>query len=434
MKRAARMAIIVYIFGLAVFSTAVFAAPADTNYDESKVPAYALPDPLLTLDGQKVADAKTWQEKRRPEVLELFRKHIYGRSPARPEQISAHVKEIDKTVFGGKGTRKQVTIHLANGAKHVDLDLLLYLPNNVKGPVPVFLGLNFMGNHSIAADPAIFLSKTKWFRNKEESGYANNRATEKSRGSSAGRWPLEMILDRGFGLATVYYGDIDPDYHDGFKNGVHGLFESGDQKRPDDAWGTISAWAWGLSRVMDYFETDEDIDRLRVVVFGHSRLGKTALWAGAQDPRFAIVISNNSGCGGAALSKRCFGETLAVMNHVFPHWNCENCKQYNNNEAALPLDQHMLVALAAPRPVYVASAAGDLWADPKGEFLAAKNAEGVYALFGKQGLGTDAVPQPDKSVGNYIGYHLRNGGHDITAFDWQQYLDFAEKHFAKQKR
>ena len=432
MKYAAKILILALLISSTMFSTAVFSSQDTTNYDESKVPAYTLPDPLLTLDGQKVADAKTWEEKRRPEVLELFRKHIYGRSPAQPVQITADVKEIDKTVFGGKGTRKQVAIHLTNGAKHVDLDLLLYLPNHVEGPVPVFLGLNFMGNHSIASDPAIFLSKTKWFRNKTESGYVNNRATEKSRGSSSSRWPVEMILDHGFGLATVYYGDIDPDYHDDFKNGVHGLFESGDDKRPDDVWGAISAWAWGLSRVMDYFETDAEIDRRRVVVFGHSRLGKTALWAGAQDRRFAIVISNDSGCGGAALSKRCFGETLAVMNRVFPHWNCENCKQYNNNEAALPLDQHMLVALVAPRPVYVASASGDLWADPKGEFLAAKNAEGVYALFGKKGLGTDTVPQPDKSVGDCIGYHLRSGGHNITTFDWQQYLKFAEKHFAKQ--
>ncbi|MBN2293929.1 MAG: acetylxylan esterase [Pirellulales bacterium] len=412
-------------------SSAGFAAPANANYDESKVPSYTLPDLLLTLDGEKVTDAKTWEEKRRPEVLELFRKHMYGRSPGRPQQTSYQLKEISKQVFGGKATRKQITIHLANDQKHVDLDLLIYLPNKVKGPAPIFLGLNFMGNHSIESDPAIFLSKTKWFRNKKDAGYVNNRATEKSRGSSTARWPVEMIIDRGFGLATIYYGDIDPDYHDEFKNGVHGLFESGNQKRPGDAWGTISAWAWGLSRAMDYFETDEDIDQRRVAVFGHSRLGKTALWAGAQDERFAIVISNDSGCGGAALSKRCFGETLARMNRVFPHWNCENCKQYGGNEAALPLDQHMLIALVAPRPIYVASASGDLWADPKGEFLAAKHAQAVYALYGKKGLDVDDMPQLDKSVGHYIGYHIRTGKHNITAFDWRQYLKFAEKHFAK---
>ena len=402
------------------------------NYDESKVPEYTLPDPLVTADGQKVTDAKTWQETRRAEVLELFREHMYGWSPKRPERVSYRVAEIDRAALGGKATRKQVTIQLGQGDKTLDLDLLVYLPNQVKGPAPVFLGLNFMGNHSISNDPAIQLSTSKWFRNKPEAGYANNRASEKSRGSSSSRWPIEMAIDRGFGVATVYYGDIDPDYHDGFKNGVHALFEASDTnaKRAGDAWGSISAWAWGLSRVMDYFETDTDVDQKRVAVFGHSRLGKTALWAGAQDERFAIVISNDSGCGGAALSRRVFGETLAVMNKNFPHWNCENCKQYSDNEPALPVDQHMLIALVAPRPVYVASAIDDRWADPKGEFLSAKKAEGVYRLFDKQGLMIDEMPSPDTSVGQCIGYHVRTGGHNITPFDWTQYLNFAEKYFS----
>jgi len=424
---------------LAARATAVFPAAARTNYDESKVPKYSLPDPLITLDGQKVTDAKTWKGKRRGEILELFRKQMYGRSPGRPEQMSSHLKEIDRTALGGKATRKQVTIGLTQGDKHVYLDLLLYLPNKVKGPAPVFLGLNFGGNHAIADDPAIFLSKTKWFRNKKETGYVNHRATERSRGSYSSRWPVEMILDHGFGLATIYYGDIDPDYDDGFKNGVHGLFTptdsaSGDRKRPDDAWATISAWAWGLSRAMDYLETDAAVDARRVAVLGHSRLGKTALWAGAQDERFAIVISNNSGCGGAALSRRRFGETLGVMNHSFPHWNCKNCKQYGNNEAALPVDQHMLIALMAPRPVYVASARGDRWADPKGEFLAAKNAEAVYHLFGEKGLGVDSMPKLNMPVGHFIGYHIRRGKHDITPFDWRQYLKFAETHFGERSK
>jgi hypothetical protein len=431
MKRSTPTTFLAFFLGTAIPATLAFAQPAGTNYDESKVPQYTLPEVLMMADGQKVADAKTWRETRRPEVLELFREHMYGRDPGWPERVEFMVEEIDRAALGGKATRKQVTVRLVQGDKHVDLDLLLYLPNKVKGPVPVFLGLNFMGNHSIGDDPAVSLSKTKWFRNKKQDGYVNNRATEKTRGSVSSRWPLEMIIDRGFGVATVYYGDIDPDYDDGFKNGVHGLFESADAKHSGDAWGTISAWAWGLSRAMDYFETDDDIDHKRVAVFGHSRLGKTALWAGAQDERFAIVISNNSGCGGAALSRRCFGETLAVMNRVIPHWTCGNCKQYSNNEAAMPLDQHMLIALVAPRPVYVASASGDLWADPKGEFLAAKHAEGVYRLFGKRGLTVGYMPPPDVSVGESIGYHIRAGNHDITDFDWKQYLNFAEKHFGR---
>lgn len=430
-------AFFIYTFFISmVLPTMILSTHANgANYDESKVPQYMLPDPLVFVDGQKVSDAKTWQETRREEVLELFREHMYGRSPGRPEQISFKVKEFDRAAIGGKATRKQITIHLAQGDKSVELDLLIYLPNQVKGAVPVFLGLNFMGNHAINHDPAIILSETKWFCNKEQDGYVNNHASEKTRGSTSTRWPIEKLLDRGFGIATVYYGDIDPDYDDGFKNGVHGLFESTDTqetKRAGDAWGAISAWAWGLSRVMDYFETDVDIDSKRVAVFGHSRLGKTALWAGAQDPRFAIVLSNESGCGGAAISRRCFGETLATMNQVFPHWNCANCKQYDNNESALPLDQHMLISLVAPRPVYVASATDDLWADPKGEFLAAKNAEAVYQLFEKQGLMVDDMPPPNTSVGESIGYHVRTGGHDITDFDWQQYLNFAAKYFIVQ--
>ena len=424
-------------FALVLPATFVFTQAKATNYDESKVPQYTLPELLVTADGQKVTDAKTWQKFRRGEVLELFREHMYGRSPGRPERVEYAVVETDPSVLGGKATRKQVTIRLGQGEKTLDIDLLLYLPNKVKGPVPVFLGLNFMGNHSVSDDPAILLSKSKWFRNKPEAGYVDNRATEKSRGSSSARWPIEMAIDRGFGVATVYYGDIDPDYDDGFKNGVHALFESNDAKdakRPGDAWGTISAWAWGLSRVMDYFETNDDIDQNRVAVLGHSRLGKTALWAGAQDERFAIVISNDSGCGGAALSRRAFGETLAVMNRSFPHWLCGNAKQYSNNESALPVDQHMLVALVAPRPVYVASANDDRWADPKGEFLSAKNAEVVYQLFDKQGLGVDEMPPLDTSVGKQIGYHIRTGKHDITPFDWTQYLNFAEKHFAEGRK
>lgn len=424
------------VFAFFIFSvlpaTFCSARADEANYDEAKVPQYTLPDLLTCDDGEKVADAETWQKTRRPQVLELFREHVYGRSPGRPERMEFDLEDIDRGALGGRAVRKQVTIRLIQGDKHVDLDLLMYLPNNADGPVPVFLGLNFMGNHAICSDAAVKLSTSKWFRNNNELGYADNRATEKTRGTLSRRWPLEMIVDRGFGVATVYYGDIDPDYDDGFANGVHGMFASADAKdgkRPGDAWGAISAWAWGLSRVMDYFETDPDVDKRRVAVVGHSRLGKTALWAGAQDERFSLVISNDSGCGGAALSRRCFGETLASMNGMVPYWTCGNCRKYDNNEAALPVDQHMLIALVAPRPVYVASASKDLWADPKGEFLSAKGAESVYRLFGKQGLTVGDMPPPDTSVGESIGYHIRSGEHDITAFDWRQYLDFAAKHF-----
>ena len=419
-----------------LFDTVLAAAPRKQppppeNRDESKVAPYQLPDPLVLKNGDRVTDARAWTQKRRPEVLELFRTHVYGRQPSTKPELKFKVFDDTRGALKGKAIRKQVSVHFSADEKGPRMDLLLYIPADAKQPVPAFLGLNFGGNQAVHADPAIKMSES-WQRPRTDQSVVNNRATEASRGTESRRWDIDAILDRGYAVATAYYGDIDPDYDDGFKNGVHPLFyQKGQTKPAADEWGSIAAWAWGLSRALDYLERDPAINAKQVAVLGHSRLGKTALWAGAEDERFAIVISNNSGCGGAKLSRRSFGESIHQINSSFPHWFCDNFEKYNERVNDLPVDQHMLIALMAPRPVYVASAEKDLHADPRGEFLAALHAEPVYRLFGAAGLGVKEPPPLNEPKMGTVGYHFRSGVHDVTAYDWRCYLDFADRHFGR---
>jgi hypothetical protein len=414
---------------LGTASTVVAREKDGTNYDEAAANLLPIPDVLTAEDGRKITTREEWVEKRRPELLGLFSREVYGKTPEAKVPVRAVTVSAGKSVHGGKGIMSQTAL-LLGAEGEVKADLLCYLPTAAKEkPVPVFVILNFWGNHSVEQDPDIHISQG-WFRENKMRGIVDHRATAASRGTSAESFPIREILERGYGLATVYYGDFDPDFDDGFKNGIHPLFEHrGQSERAGDAWGSIGAWAWGLGRIADHLVGLPGVDGTKLAVVGHSRLGKAALWAGAQDDRFSIVISNNSGEGGAALSKRDFGETVSRITTSFPHWFCGNYRRYANNESLLAMDQHALISLMAPRPVYVTSATEDRWADPKGEFLSASLAGPVYGLFGKEGVGSAGQPAPQTPVGGSIGYHLRDGAHALLRYDWERFMDFADRHW-----
>ena len=383
--------------------------PNYVNTDPAKIPAYTLPDALTLQDGRKVTTPGQWYAERRPELLELFETQMFGKAPGRIDGMRWEIAE-EGPALDGKAVRRQVRIFFAK-SKYVTV--LMYLPAGAKGPVPAFMGMNFDGNVAVAPDPAILYPEPNYAR-----AYGIYKKPE--RGSRASRWPLEDIIGRGYGFVTFHTSDIDPDYDDGFRNGVTPLIYKEGQNFPEpDQWGTLSAWAWGMSRVLDYLETDPDVDASRVAAIGHSHLGKTALLAAARDERFAMAISNDSGCGGAALSRRRYGENLRFITGHFPHWFCGNFFQYVDNEDALPFDQHEFLALIAPRPLYVASAEDDSWTDPVGERIAFQEAQKVYDFLGL-----------DRSLTQY---HIREGAHGLTREDWLHYLDFADKHLKKEQ-
>ncbi len=411
-------------FGILFFPADSVAQVDSANYDEAKVGAYTLPDPLVFADGKPVRTAYDWS-RRRAEILELFATNVYGHNPKAPAKTTFEVFEENKNALGGKAIRKQVDIDLTATKGGPKESLLLYIPAGARKPVPVILTLNFMGNQSVVNDPAIKLPMIWAWKTHE-----HQQSTEDSRGHDK-QFEIEKILARGYAFATIYYQDIDPDFKEGYSHGIRPLFLKPGQSAPEpDDWGAIGAWSYGLSRAMDYLEHDKNVDAKRVAIMGHSRLGKTALWAGALDQRFAMVISSCSGEGGASLARRNYGETVANLMGAFPYWFADNLHKYVDHVDQLPVDMHELIALIAPRPVYVTGAEDDRWADPKGEFLACVGAGPVYRLLGKDDLGTDQMPALNQPILHTIAFHVRTGKHEVTEFDWDQFLLFADKYLS----
>lgn len=435
MQIAARTACL-FIFG-ALLAYHGLAQPADL----SAVLSSPVPDALHFENGKLVRNATQWRA-RRSEILDLFAAQVYGRTPKETAKLRFQQEALDDrtTVLGVPAHRKEVAINLSQGTESRLIHVLLYLPANINAPVPVIVGLNFGGNQTVAADPGIALNDI-WVRdssgnsssvNSERSKFIRQRATSDSRGKAASQWQVDKIISHGYALATAYYGDIEPDFSGAMEQGVRALFlQPGQTQWPPNSWGALGAWAWGLSRIADYLQSDPAIDGKRIAIFGFSRLGKAALWAAAQDQRFNLVLSNESGVGGASLYRAKSAETIEHLNTAFPHWFCANFHEYTGHPDRVPVDGNLLLSLIAPRPLYVGSAEQDTFSCPPAEFLSTVLASKVYRLLGKRALGpNEHMPPVNHPVieGN-VAYHVRTGKHNVTEFDWEQYLHFMDLHF-----
>jgi len=374
------------------------------NYDESKVGEYQLPELLITESGQTISTQAQWEKIRRPEILQLFENHVYGQVPKDFDDIKFKVTKQDKKAIDGKATLKEVAITVTRNNNSVTMNLLMFTPNKVKKPVPMFLVINHRGI----------------------------RTMDVTRQNKDGFWPAEEVIEAGYGISGFDVIDVSPDDKVKFTEGILDQLYP-EQLEMDNGMRGLGAWGWGAARAIDYFEKDKSVDATKIISVGHSRGGKSSLWFGAQDERVAITISNESGNSGAALSRRNFGESVDRITTNFPYWFCPNYRQYAGNEDKLPVDQHMLIALIAPRAVYVASAAKDLWADPKGQYLALKEAQPVFNLYGIETNLPEKMPEVNQQIIlPHTGFHNREGKHNMTPYDWQQFVKFADAHFKKQ--
>jgi hypothetical protein len=399
--------------------------------DAASLPAQAaLPNPLVNMDGKRVASREEWFQQRRPELKELFAHYMYGPIPPKPARMKATITGEHLDFLGGKATLRLVTLDMApNETNAPRVDLMLILPNQRSGPAPTFLAINFCGNQTISPDPRIPLVRG-WLRNTCR-GCTNGFSTEATRGTQSEAWPLAEIVGRGYALATFCNTDLDADRPDASLELYAWLAGNDPSRNNPTNRGTIAAWAWGFQRCVDYLVTDRDIDAKRIASLGHSRNGKTALLAAAFDERIAMAFPHQAGCGGSAPSRGKVGESVKAINRTFPHWFNGEFKKFNDAPERLPFDQNALVALCAPRPVLFSAAEGDQWANPAGQFEVLKAADPVYRFLGSPGLAVEVMPPPGKLIASPLGYYIREGKHSMTADDWRVFLDFADQHFKK---
>lgn len=370
------------------------------NYDESKVPAYTLTAPLVSLEGKRVDSAEQWETVRRGELLNLFRDHVYGHRPTTEYAVEFEVEKTIDNVFDGTAVGQSITVAIKKEEKNYTYRFVLFTPKSAtkEKPAPAVIHIN--NRYFVPLDKAIA----------EHDPF----------------WPVKTLVSRGYATASFHTSDVDPDKKDHFEKGIRGFLAGPEGEQYSD-WRALSAWGWAGSRILDHLDTRKEIDSKKVAISGHSRGGKTALWAAAEDPRFAIAYSNNSGCGGAALSRRAYGETVGRITSSFPHWFSNTFSEYTDRENDLPVDQHELISLIAPRGVYIASADEDLWADPRGEYTSLQLASPVFTLLGKESIKEESLPALNQPrVKGATGYHIRTGGHALLQEDWDWFLDFAD--------
>jgi hypothetical protein len=425
-QRAVQICIIVIAHWCLSFSALAQNRPTQVagipiNYEESKVGEYNLPNPLILQGGSKVNSKKIWSRKRRKEIYALFEKEQFGEAPPLPP-LRYDVIEQGTKVFGDKAIRKQVMVYLTEDKVKHKIKLLLYLPIENPKPCPLFLQISFTPNGRSIDDPGL-AQDSMWSREGNKINPQDGRRYTDLK--------VEKFINEGIAVGTFYYGDIEPDFKKGFKHGIRGKYLPNDFSSDlSYSWGAIAAWTWGLGSVMNYLQKDKNIDSKKVALFGFSRLGKTALWAGASDTRFAAVIASCSGEGGAALSRREFGENIAHMTDStrYAYQFAANRAKYKNDPASCPIDAHELISLIAPRPILLITGKEDLWSDPKGEYEAAIAATPVYNLFGKKGISISDSHAVNLPIYGDLSYFMHEGAHATPPSAFEVILKFLKMH------